>query len=314
MTATAPLGALLGFVAAVGLSMAVLRMPPLRQPRLVDRLEPYLRVPGGFMTAPAPGRTLSPFPAFDHLVRPWLERGAALLGRVLGGAATTRVRLQRAGRRQSVEAFRLEQLLWGVAGVGLGLGASLLMLLNGSSGSLLTLAVVAGAGGVTGVLACDQRLSRAVRDRESRMLAELPTVADLLALAVAAGETPAGALERVASRVSGSLAEELQEAMDDVRVGVPLVNALDAMAERTGLTPLARFVDGVAVAVERGTPLADVLRSQAGDVRDARRRALLDIGGRKEIAMLVPVVFLVLPVTVLFALFPGLAQIQAVAP
>ena len=50
----------------------------------------------------------------------------------------------------------------------------------------------------------------------------------------------------------------------------------------------------MAIAVERGTPLADVLRAQATDVREEGRRALLEAGGRKEIAMLVPVVFIVL--------------------
>jgi tight adherence protein C len=83
------------------------------------------------------------------------------------------------------------------------------------------------------------------------------------------------------------------------------VQALDGLSARTGLPALARFVDGVAVAVERGTPLADVLRAQAVDVREAGKRSLLEAGGRKEIAMMVPVVFLVLPVTVVFALFPG---------
>ncbi|MGY1709295.1 type II secretion system F family protein [Geodermatophilus sp. SYSU D00758] len=74
------------------------------------------------------------------------------------------------------------------------------------------------------------------------------------------------------------------------------------MAERTSLEPLARFVDGLLVALERGTPLAEVLRAQAADAREAGKRLLLEAGGRKEIAMMVPVVFLVLPVTVLFAL------------
>jgi tight adherence protein C len=48
-----------------------------------------------------------------------------------------------------------------------------------------------------------------------------------------------------------------------------------------------------------------VLRAQAMDVREAGRRALLETGGKKEIAMMVPVVFFVLPLTILFALFPG---------
>ena len=77
------------------------------------------------------------------------------------------------------------------------------------------------------------------------------------------------------------------------------------LADRTGLVSLTRFVDGMVVAVERGTPLAEVLRAQAQDVREAGRRAVMESGGRKEIAMMIPVVFLVLPVTVLFAVFPG---------
>jgi tight adherence protein C len=137
------------------------------------------------------------------------------------------------------------------------------------------------------------------------MLAEFPTVAELLALAVTAGEGAAGALERVHRIGRGELARELGRALADARAGASLVQSLEGIASRTGLPPLARFVDGMSVAVERGTPLADVLRAQAVDVREAGKRALLEAGGRKEIAMMVPVVFLVLPVTVLFALFPG---------
>jgi tight adherence protein C len=43
--------------------------------------------------------------------------------------------------------------------------------------------------------------------------------------------------------------------------------------------------------VERGTPLGEVLRAQAADVREARKRNLLEIGGRKEIAMMIPTNF-----------------------
>ena len=64
---------------------------------------------------------------------------------------------------------------------------------------------------------------------------------------------------------------------------------------------------------ERGTPLAEVLRAQAVDVREVSKRALLEAGGRKEISMMVPVVFLILPVTVLFALFPGLVTLTSLA-
>ena len=66
----------------------------------------------------------------------------------------------------------------------------------------------------------------------------------------------------------------------------------------------------LAVAIERGTPLADVLRAQAQDVRDNAKRELMETAGKKEIAMLAPVVFFILPLTVIFAVFPGLSLMR----
>ena len=169
---------------------------------------------------------------------------------------------------------------------------------------------VVGCGLAGGLVVHDLALTRRVRRREARILAELPTVAELLALTVAAGEGALGALERVGRTVRGDLADEIRRAVADTRSGTPLGTALERLADRTGLPPLARFTEGIAVAVERGTPLSDVLRAQAADVREAGRRALIETGGRKEIGMMVPVVFLVLPVTVVFAVFPGLAALR----
>jgi hypothetical protein len=42
------------------------------------------------------------------------------------------------------------------------------------------------------------------------------------------------------------------------------------------------------VATERGTPLGDVLRAQAADVREQHKRDLIEAGGRREVLMLVP--------------------------
>src|SRR5439155_25076329 len=115
--------------------------------------------------------------------------------------------------------------------------------------------------------------------------------------------------ERVCRLTRGELASDLSDALARARAGTPLVDSLERLRNSTGLDPLARFIDGMIVAIERGTPLAEVLRAQAADVREAGKRALLEAGGRREIAMMLPVVFLILPVTVLFALFPGLVSI-----
>src|SRR3546814_9110104 len=99
-----------------------------------------------------------------------------------------------------------------------------------------------------------------------------------------------------------------------IRTGQPVSAAFDDLASRSGLPVVSRFASGVAVAIERGTPLADVLHSQAADVREAGRRELIESGARKETLMMVPVVFLVLPVTVVFAFWPGVIGLNLVAP
>lgn len=310
MTATAQAGALLGAVAAMGALLAISRMPLLRRPRLIDRVADYVRPSAGPTWGEA--RTVTPFPLLERLLSPQLRAGAAWLERVIGGGDAVARRLSSSGSTQSVEQYRVEQLLLGCLGLTLGLGLGALALSRGSVRSpvvVLGLALVLALGGV---LLRDVMLTRTIRQREERMLAEFPTIADLLALSVAAGEGPLPALQRVASISDGVLAQELRRSLAEANSGASLVTALDATAARSSLPALARFVDGIAVSLERGTPLADVLRAQAGDVRDLRKRALMETGGRKEILMLVPVVFLILPVTVLFALFPGIAQFQTI--
>lgn len=311
---SAVLGGLLGLLAAVGVLIAVRSAPPMRPVRLAERIAPYVAdtaPPSRLLAAPAASSV--PFALTRRLLGPLLGEVVGLLDRLVGGRASVRRRLDGLGRAQTVEEFRLEQVVWGALGMlGGGLGVVFLQVLVGRIDPVLPLASAA-AGLVGGVLARDWALGRDLRLREQRMLAEFPAVADLLALAVVAGEAPADALRRVCRLLEGELARELDSALSQARAGEPLTSALSALAERTTLEPFARFVQGLVVAIERGTPLADLLRAQALDVRELGKRTLLEAGGRKEIAMLLPVVFLVLPTTVLFALYPGLLTLTSLA-
>ncbi|MEO3938372.1 type II secretion system F family protein [Dermatophilaceae bacterium Soc4.6] len=301
-------GALIGLVVAAGLVLVFQGLPVNRRPGLDERLEPYLR------DAPRPSRLLrgvagAPSLGLARVLRPLLVNLAGLADRLLGGTASVRRRLERAGRPPDVERFRAEQVIWGAGGAALGLALGVAAVVTRGAGVVPVVLVVVAAT-LAGALARDQWLSREANRREQRMLAEFPTVAELLALAVSAGEGAAGALDRVCRLSRGVLADELAACLADARAGASLPVALQGLADRTGLPSLARFVDGMVVAVERGTPLADVLRAQAQDVREAGRRQIMEEGGRKEIAMMVPVVFLVLPVTILFAIYPGVSFLR----
>jgi len=170
--------------------------------------------------------------------------------------------------------------------------------------------VVVGVGAAIGVLLPDQLLSAAARSRRDRIAAELPTVLEFLTLSLSAGEAVLDALRRVSRSGKGDLARELGTVVAQVNAGVPLSTALDRCADEIQLPALTRTVDQLLGALERGTPLVDVLRAQAQDSRDDAKRSLLEAAGRKEIAMMVPLVFLILPVTVAFAIFPGILVLR----
>ncbi len=308
---SAALGALLGVGAGVGLWLVVTSALGSRRPALADRVVPYLRdLPQASRTAP---RGVGPAAVGWAVFGPSVRRLAATLERVLGGAASVRRRLTRLASASSVEQFRVSQVQWGLLAFAATAVLGILLALRGAIAPLplLVACVVAFA---VGVLARDQALTTAVQHREERMLAEFPTIADLLALSVAAGEGAVSALERV-SRVShGELARDIEQVLGHVRTGTPVHRALEGFAARTGVPVIARFAEGLAVAIERGTPLVDVLHAQAADVREAGRRALIEAGARKEVSMMVPVVFLILPVTVVFAFYPGVIGLQLTTP
>ena len=309
------LGALVGGAAAAGALLAAAGAGSRRPATPAERIAPYVAGPSASVPRRDDLGTRLDSSTMERLLGPTLRSLALRLEGLLGGGDAIAARLAAAGRSDAVPAsFRVSQLIWAVSGL---VGCGALLLLLAASGrpvrpvAALVLAVVCG---LAGALLRDRALTAEVARRRDAIRVGLPPAADLLALAVASGESPVAALDRVARVAHGPLAEECRRACDDTASGVSFVDALDAMATRIDVPAVRRFVDGVAIAVQRGTPLAEVLRAQAGDARADLHRSLLDVAGRKELLMLVPVVFLVLPTVVLVALFPAVSSLSSLAP
>ena len=298
------IGGALGAAVAAGLLLTVLASPPMRRVRLADRIAPYLA------DTPAPSRLLAgPRAAggggvLARLAAPLLRDAVRFVDRVVGGRASVRRRLAAIDSPLTVDQFRAEQVLWGALATLGGVGIGVLAIVLGQTSPLIV-ALMLVVCAITGVLGRDWWLTQAAARRDEEILAEFPVIAEMLALAVTAGEGPIGAIDRISRLAHGRLVDQLSTILADTRSGTPFLQAITSLRDRTRLEPLARFLDGMAVSIERGTPLAEVLRAQAADVRALGKRQLLESGGKKEIAMMVPVVFIVLPITILFALYPG---------
>ena len=207
---SAALGSLVGAVAAGGVLLAAAGTPWARRPTLQDRLEPYLR------DAPRPSRllarsdALTPFPTLERLLRPVLTEAMRFVERWVGGLASVGRRLEQLGGGTTVEQFRAEQVIWGAFGLAAALGFAALQVFAGSAPDPVAVLVSAAVFTAGGVLGRDRWLTRQVARREQRMVEEFPTVAELLALAVTAGEGPVGALERVHRTAGGELGHLLR--------------------------------------------------------------------------------------------------------
>lgn len=301
-------GVIVGALAGMSLSCGLLMLIALRRRArlgLVERLAPYV------LARPRTSRLLSQAGTWDEnrtvsaSILAALRSVSTLLDRLGSSSQSVRRRLEAAGGRRTLEQLRVEQMVWAGLGLamGLGLGVATAFVQPVSVPQLVLASLFAAA---TGAAARDWWLTREVERRRARIEEQLPDVVELLALVVGAGQGPVAALERIVELGRGELIDEFALTLAEVRTGTVLTTALTHLEERVRSLPLTRLCEAVSVALERGTPLADVLRAQATDAREASRRALMEEGGRREIAQMVPVVFLILPITVIFALFPGL--------
>lgn len=292
----------LGGTMAAGILFLLAAVPRWRAASLAVRIGPYVRdvvpderLPRGVVPV------IGMLPASGHGMA---DRLVNAFGRLVGGTDSVRSRLGQAGSAIDTTRFRARQLGWGIAGLALGASTVVIIALIGRFTVPVVLLPVISS--VAAVVLYDIVLSSRVKARRSRMTEELPTTLEFLALCLSAGEGFLDALRRVSSLGSGELTTEFRKVVLAVNTGSALADALSEMAARLELPGLTRATDQVIAALEHGAPLAGVLHAQANDAREDAKRVLIEQAGRKEILMLLPLVFLILPLSVLFAVYPGL--------
>jgi tight adherence protein C len=296
------LAAVLGTAFGFGVCLLVSLTPRWGAPSLARRIAPYIRD----VTDPR-GVSLGTDSRGAQLTALWTAAQERLTA-LAGGSVSVDRRLHQAGWAMDAAAFRGRQLAWAIGGLALGGGAVVALVLAGRASAAAALLPPLCA--VIAVVGYDARLSAAARARVGRIQEELPTVLEFLALCLSAGEGILDSLRRVSAVGAGELTGELRSVVVAVGTGSSLSEALIRLSSRLEIPPVSRSIDQLVAAIDRGAPLAHVLHSQALDAREEAKRGLIERAGRKEIYMLVPLVFLILPLSVLFAVFPGIFMLR----
>lgn len=112
-------------------------------------------------------------------------------------------------------------------------------------------------------------------------------------------------------RLSGVWRENFRFLIANIDLGADLIAELQALSERMPMPEVIEFTQKLHISIERGTPAAHQISQLSDSIRQQVLRGLIKRAGQNETKMLVPTVFLILPVTVLFAIFPSLAVLQS---
>ena len=138
---------------------------------------------------------------------------------------------------------------------------------------------------------------------------EIPTLIQLLTVLISSGISPARAIALLAVRSNSISCQRFTEVVNGINSGDSIIESLDQLAQRNQSLVLRRFVTSLILGIERGSSLAPILMSQVKDSRLSVKSETLKRAGKAEIALLIPVVFLILPISILFALWPSYQQL-----
>lgn len=207
--------------------------------------------------------------------------------------------LIRAGRPP---AWPLDRLLVAKLVLGIGVGTASLLFLSSSSGAL---PVFLGAGTT---LVCyflpELLLHSRGQERSQTIALELADTLDQMTIAVEAGLGFDSAMSRAGKNGTGPLAEELVRTLQEIQVGQLRRHAYESLATRTDVADLRRFVRAIIQADAYGISIADVLRTQAAEMRMKRRQRAEEKAMQIPVKVIFPLMVCILPVLFIVLLGP----------
>ena len=203
-------------------------------------------------------------------------------------------------RSASVGFFRLvtfgtSLLLGGLLGVALGSVAVLLLFIAG--GAVLSLV--------------PDYVIRAKADERQRQLEEhLPDILDRLKVTLEAGLGFDSALANVVHGRTGPAYDEFKRVLQDLQLGVPRDEALQAMSNRTTITDLRIVLAAVLQSGKYGLPLVEVLRIQTEELRDKRWQRAQERALKVPVKMIFPLILCIMPTFFIVLVGPSVIGIS----
>lgn len=224
--------------------------------------------------------------------------------------AALRKRLMQAGfrDRNAVEIYSASRAIGAVA-------FAILAFTIGPKAQLLHMVGSALVGAAIGYYLPALYVDNALGRRQRELMNAFPDALDLLVSSVEAGLGVDAAFRRVAEEMEGAAAElsrELQFVSHEVNAGVPRVEALRHLADRTGLDDISALVNVLVQAERFGTSVAKALRIHAELVRTKRMQRAEEKAAQVSPKLTVLMILFILPCLIIILIGPAVINVKNV--
>ena len=206
-------------------------------------------------------------------------------------------------------------LPWTSAGVGffrlVTFATSVLLggLLGAALGSAKVFLLFAAVGAVLSLV--PDYVIRSKGQQRQRILEEhLPDILDRLKVSLEAGLGFDSALANVVRGRSGPAYDEFKRVLQDLQLGMPRDEALQAMSDRTTITDLRIVLAAVLQSGKYGLPLVEVLRIQTEELRDKRWQRAQEQALKVPVKMIFPLILCIMPTFFIILVGPSIIGIS----
>lgn len=241
------------------------------------------------------------------LIRGLLRRVKAMLAPIIPAAALDDIgqRLAWAGMagKLAPEEFYAAKIVAGALAAGIVLSLSVI----GTGLAAVFLATVAGA---LGYALPDVWLNSRAAERRKKIDAGMITFVDMLAIASEAGLSLNDAVARVSEYQPGILGAEFARAFKEIEAGRPREDALLSLGQRNSSDDLRLLVMSLVQSGRTGTPVAQVLRDQAAQLRQIRRNRAQEVAQKSGIKILFPIMLFMFGPMMILLLGPAIFNLM----
>jgi tight adherence protein C len=149
-------------------------------------------------------------------------------------------------------------------------------------------------------------LSGRVRSVQNEIRRALPEALDMLSVCASAGLGFDQSLQKISTYWKSKLSEELSRTIYEMEMGISRSNALQSLADRLSVEELSSFITIIIQAEKMGMSYAEVLHSQAEQMRVLRLYRAREIANMLPAKMIVPLALLIFPALIAVILGPAI--------